>query len=447
MDAGGVAGVVARLAAQLDQGDFHRVAEHAQPRAFRDFAQAVAVAGDVEQRAAALEAVARQRQVERFAGDEQLAHGHVVEGQGAGLVGADHRGRAERLDRRQVADQRVLPGHALGGHGQRQGHAGQQALGDVGDDDADGEDQVAPERQAQRLAEQEEQHADGHRQQRQLARQVDDLALQGRVALAAGLGQTGDFAELGVHAGGEHQGAAMTGYRRGTGQQQVGCAQPIGGLAGLGRSCLCQRLAGQGGQADAQAVGLEQPAVGRHAVAFLHQHHVAGHQLLGVQAGGAAVAQHGDLLRQQAGQRRHRPFGAVGLPEGETAVDEDDADDGRAEGGHALAGVVVFGEERHGRRQPQHQGEEVHELAGELPPQRLATNPLDAVETVLVAPALGFGRSQAAAAAVQAGEGVAGDELGDAHDRDPEAAVRTQPLWIHHRRWAARRKYGARANR
>ena len=40
-------------------------------------------------------------------GGDDDAHGHLVAGQRAGLVGADHGGRAERLDRRQLADDHV----------------------------------------------------------------------------------------------------------------------------------------------------------------------------------------------------------------------------------------------------------------------------------------------------------------------------------------------------
>ncbi len=46
------------------------------------------------------------------AGSEHAVHAHAVQRQRAGLVGADVGHRTERLDRRQPADQRVLPHHA-----------------------------------------------------------------------------------------------------------------------------------------------------------------------------------------------------------------------------------------------------------------------------------------------------------------------------------------------
>ena len=70
---------------------------------------------------------------------------HPVQGQGAGLVGADHGGRAERLHRGEALDQRALAGEHPHADGQGQGDRRQQALGHVGDQQAD--------REVQRVAE------------------------------------------------------------------------------------------------------------------------------------------------------------------------------------------------------------------------------------------------------------------------------------------------------
>jgi hypothetical protein len=66
------------------------------------------------------------------------AGGHLVEGQGAGLVRADHRGAAEGLDGRQLLDNGPLLGHAL--HPQGEGHRDHrgQPLRDGGDRQGDG---------------------------------------------------------------------------------------------------------------------------------------------------------------------------------------------------------------------------------------------------------------------------------------------------------------------
>ena len=86
------------------------------------------------------------------AGVQHLDDGHLVAGQRAGLVGADERGRAERLDRLQAPDQGVARGQPLGAEGQRQGDGRQQALGDERDRDADGEQEAVAWRAARAAA-------------------------------------------------------------------------------------------------------------------------------------------------------------------------------------------------------------------------------------------------------------------------------------------------------
>jgi hypothetical protein len=105
-----------------------------------------------------------------------LAHGHAILGQGSGLVGADDGGRAQRLDRGEIADQDLAARHALCGQDQCQGQRRQQALGDQCDDDADGEYQVAPGRHTDPGSGHEEQDADRDRQQRDQPAQAGELA-------------------------------------------------------------------------------------------------------------------------------------------------------------------------------------------------------------------------------------------------------------------------------
>ena len=98
----------------------------------------------------------------------QMPDLHAVLGQRAGLVGADHRGRAERLDRAESLDERALRER---GRGRRRPSAsvivGQQTLGHVGDQQADGEHGRGRERQARgERAERQERDADGERDER-----------------------------------------------------------------------------------------------------------------------------------------------------------------------------------------------------------------------------------------------------------------------------------------
>ncbi len=80
--------------------------------------------------------VARAGDVVALAAGVDLAHGHLVLRERAGLVGADDGGGAERLDRGELADDGAALGHPL--HAEREGDGGDrgQPLGDRGDGEA-----------------------------------------------------------------------------------------------------------------------------------------------------------------------------------------------------------------------------------------------------------------------------------------------------------------------
>jgi hypothetical protein len=181
VDAGKGGEVAGDLAADLGQGNLHRIAVQRLPSGFFDRLQVVAQRGIDEQLAMLLQYVRARRQVAAWhegAAYPQSLHRHPVLRQRAGLVAADHGRRTERLDRRQVAHQRVAPSHSLRRHGQRQGHRRQQSFRDVGDDDADGEQQVLPGWQPHCLTDEEQQDAHAGRQAGDDARKTRDLALQ-----------------------------------------------------------------------------------------------------------------------------------------------------------------------------------------------------------------------------------------------------------------------------
>ena len=72
-----------------------------------------------------------------LAGDVESAHGHFADRQGAGLVRADDRRRAERLDCWQFAHERAAAGHAQ--HAERERHRddGRQPFRHGGHSEAD----------------------------------------------------------------------------------------------------------------------------------------------------------------------------------------------------------------------------------------------------------------------------------------------------------------------
>ena len=150
------------------------------------------------------------------------------------------------------------------------------------------------------------------------------------------LGQVGDPAEFGFHAGGKDDCAPFAGNQRGTGQQQVLRVERCRNRHAFRAACFGQRFAGDGRHVDPDGTG-DQPAIGRDIVALAKEDHVPGHQGLGGQRKQLAVAHDLDRLRQQLAQRSDSPFGAIFLPEGKRAVDHDDGNDGNPELPHALA--------------------------------------------------------------------------------------------------------------
>ena len=165
----------------LQERDFHWIAEQLGVAFNHDRAQCVTVPRDLEEPPACvawLRCEARRVVIAGAVSEVEPLHVHAVSRQRAGLVGADHGGRAERLDRGQMPDQGVAFCHALRRHRQRQCHRGQQAFGNIGDDDADRENKVGPERQAERVTECEEHGAEQRRERRNQPAQSHDFELQ-----------------------------------------------------------------------------------------------------------------------------------------------------------------------------------------------------------------------------------------------------------------------------
>ena len=100
----------------------------------------------------ALGTVAAAADLDQRAAGRDRAHRHLVAGQRAGLVGADHGGGAERLDRRQLAHDRMRGRHAP--------HAEAQAHGD------DRRQRFRDRRDRERHREQEQAEHDVERQRR-----------------------------------------------------------------------------------------------------------------------------------------------------------------------------------------------------------------------------------------------------------------------------------------
>jgi hypothetical protein len=234
------------VARHLDERHLGWIAEPFRPSALARLLDLLAVQGGQQQLPREVARLGQRflRRRKEAAIDIEPAHRHAVLGQGAGLVGADHGGRAQRLHRGEVLDQNAFPRQALAGHGQRQGDGRQQSLGDVGDDDADREHGAVPERQANGVADRKKCDAEPGRQRRDEARKKCHLALQRRQGRSGGLGKVRDFPKRGAHAGREDHGAPIPRDHVGAGEQDVAARGQLMLFAGRGIPGDGQRLAG-----------------------------------------------------------------------------------------------------------------------------------------------------------------------------------------------------------
>ena len=139
---------------------------------------------------------------------------HLVLGQGAGFVRADHRGAAEGLDRPQPADQRMALHHPLHAQRQSDGHDRRQSFRYGGDRQAYGRQerlhQLAP---APPLQSEHHRHKHEAQVHDPFAELLEPL-LERRGLLLDLLDHPGNLAELGLHAGLGHHGPGPAGGDR-----------------------------------------------------------------------------------------------------------------------------------------------------------------------------------------------------------------------------------------
>ncbi len=327
----------ATLARRCEQGDVDRIADAFPAVAVGDEPCLVGQGGGAQEQGRFVAPIGAVRTVDASAfpaagpqrkggavGQADFRRGQLVEGQRAGLVGGDHRARAERLDRRHAPHDDVDAGHAPHADRQDDGDGDGQALGDGADRQADRhEEEVARRHLAEQPDGEEEEHGDADRH-RDHPREALESLHQRRPRRRLGADLAGDPADLGRRTGGRHDTPATSTRDRGPGE---GAGGPRGiepsraaGMLGHGR-----RFAGEKGFVAAQILRRDEHEVRRHADTGFEEDEIAGHDLAGVYLDGRAVAQHRRLRRLQLAQRRrgaagrillHRPDDAVGEKHG-----------------------------------------------------------------------------------------------------------------------------------
>ena len=189
----------------------------------------------------------------------------------------------------------------------------------------------------------------------------------------------GDLAELSIHRRGRNHGAAaaITGRRPGIGHI-LAVAQRgfrIGNRPGV--LFDRHRLAGQRSFLDLKVDRLDEPHVGRHAVARLQQNDVAGNQMLRRNFKFLAVAQHRRRGRRHFAQGINRPFRPEFLNEAQSNGKQyDHANNNRLD--------RIAHKRRKRRRRQQNDNQHVLELIEQQTPRRHAAGGLKFVRPVFL---------------------------------------------------------------
>ncbi|TPW10823.1 MAG: hypothetical protein FD127_3552 [Acidimicrobiaceae bacterium] len=306
-----------------------------------------------------------------------LQHGHLVAGERAGLVGADERGGPQRFYGFEPADQHLSLRHLFGAPGQRQGHRGQQRLGDQRHRDADGEDESIRRGVAQSQGETEERDADPDGDCGDGAHDAGQLASQRGDGFRGRRREPGDVGQPRACAGGGDDGLCRALHDERTGEQ-LALAGDHGGHA----------LTGQQRRVDEQPVVEHDPCIGGDPVARLQHQDIAVDHAGGIDENLAASTPHSDTCGQQRLQSFGGAVGAALLGKGEHCVEHHDREDGDAEGSQP-------GDQRKDPRDPEHGCEEVEQFADEAAQQRWAVRRRELIGTVAFEPIGRLGRAEA----------------------------------------------------
>mmetsp|Transcript_9769 Transcript_9769/g.32432 ORF Transcript_9769/g.32432 Transcript_9769/m.32432 type:complete len:927 (+) Transcript_9769:309-3089(+) len=277
---------------------------------------------------------------------DHLAQRHVALSERAGLVGADHRDTAERLDGVELADEHVAVRHLLRGDHQRDGHGRDQPLGHLREERADRRRDDFAEVVARDGRGDERGHADDDGDDGDEVNKVLDLDLKSRLGPRR-LDAARDLAEEGRVTDEEDDGrrVALDDSRAVEGEvARVRGRRALLGGARVAR--LGDGFAGEGGVVHLHAVGTPQdPHVGRDAVARLQEDDVTreevialDHQLHALALGPANDGDGGSGLHAREGIH-HALCLQLSPPLKETGRDDDSGEDDRRDCVIAQPGV------------------------------------------------------------------------------------------------------------
>lgn len=297
-------------------------------------------------------------------GEPRASDGHAVFGQRPRLVGDDVVDRAEALDDREVADERVALHERPRPEREGERDDRREALGDGrnGERDGDEEDDHRVGRGEEQLDRRDEQDERDDADADAAAEAVD-LDFERRLALAGLPELVCDAPEFGVHRGGDDDGLGATPDHGGSGVED---ASPVGqrrvGFDRVDHLVHRDALAGQRRLVGAAVGRGEDAGVGGDGVARFEDDHVARHDLGRGDRPNRPPTTDRRVRRRHLPERRERLFGAVVLHEAEQAVSEEDEQDERRVG----VARVAAGQEADGQREAGGDEKQEDERPGEL---------------------------------------------------------------------------------
>jgi hypothetical protein len=320
-------------------------------------------------------------------GNDQLARSHLVQGQRPGLVGADRRGRAERLDRAQPLHDRPLRRKGLRPEREHRRHDRGQAGRDGGDRQADPDQEEVVERLAADEPDQDDERQRRRGHDRDQHRQLVELARERRFLLLDLAQHPRDLADLGVHARRRDDHLAAP---AGDGRVHVSHVHAIAErdvVAGdrLDRFQDRRALTGQSRLLDLERRSHEQAPVRRDLVACLEGNDVPGHELLGGNVRNRSVTPHVRLDQEHLLERGDALGGLALLIQAENGVEHRQTED------RDPRRELLERDHAHDRRADEDELHQVPVLAQERVPARLLRLLGELVRPVLRAALLDLG--------------------------------------------------------
>ena len=262
--------------------------------------------------------------------DGDLLHGHAVLSEGSCFVRTNVGYRAERLHRRQFADQGLLADHLFSAQGQRNGDDGGEGFRNRRHGQGDRREQHQQRRLPPQEAGRKDDGADGQHRIGQFLAEGGQPSLKGGPALILILEQRGDPTDLRLHPCRRHQTPTPA---VGDHRAPIGHVLPVAegqiGLPDRGRLLLDgQGLAGQGSLFDAKLDRLRQADVGRYHVSGLQEDQISGNDLFRGNRLGTVLTDHRRRRGGQFLEGRHGFFGTIFLNETQDGIENHDHGDG-----------------------------------------------------------------------------------------------------------------------